>query len=343
MTGVARPGRPITRFGNSRGQGTGWQPIKDGSGGLRIDRIGRAISRILLPCLLILPLEAGATDCPAAANRLNHALENEDVSAARESFDAIWDAQDCSDRFRANAGRVVANLHARMAQKQIDMGHVRLGAQEAFLEQALGYGRTWPVLALLGDIASEQRDRGAAVGYYQEALVVMDDVVLTPTPPSEAQIMRIHRLAQASNLLTSKHRLAPVTRSGEPGGLAAANIRGFVVEQVAMPITFDTGSARFTERGKKAVAEMGRVLKVQNPLRIAIEGHTDLRGSDDYNLVLSRKRAEAVKHYLVDHGFTGQIDIRAMGESAPFPRDTLGDLTRDELWQLDRRVELIRR
>ena len=188
----------------------------------------------------------------------------------------------------------------------------------------------------------EDEDRDAATRYYHEALAAMDDHTLTPEQPPEATIERIVRLTEANNMLTSQHRSAPRTRSGDFGGLAATGIRGYTIKKVALPITFDFDSARITERGKKAAAEMALFLKKQNPPRITIAGHTDAEGPDDYNLALSRKRAEAVKRYLVDSGFTGAIELRAMGESKPYPREILEHLIDEELWQLDRRVELIR-
>ena len=303
---------------------------------------GLAFFMATLPAFLMLPASAGAATCSIATEELRTALENRDVDTARKSYKAVFDAQDCSDGFRMKAGLAVSNLHVHVAQEQIKAGQTTLVAQRDFLEQALNYGRTWPVLAKLGDIAVEDEDRDAATRYYHEALAAMDDHTLTPEQPPEATIERIVRLTEANNMLTSQHRSAPRTRSGDFGGLAATGIRGYTIKKVALPITFDFDSARITERGKKAAAEMALFLKKQNPPRITIAGHTDAEGPDDYNLALSRKRAEAVKRYLVDSGFTGAIELRAMGESKPYPREILEHLTDEELWQLDRRVELIR-
>ena len=37
-------------------------------------------------------------------------------------------------------------------------------------------------------------------------------------------------------------------------------------------------------------------------LKIELRGHTDNKGSDDYNLKLLQKRIDSVKNYLVEHG-----------------------------------------
>ena len=120
------------------------------------------------------------------------------------------------------------------------------------------------------------------------------------------------------------------------------SIRGFVVERVPVPITFHTGSAEFTEKGRHAAADMVEYLTMQNPGRITIAGHTDPRGDESYNLALSRRRAEAVAHYLRMQGFAGQVQVVAKGESERFAVDDPSAYTREQRWQMDRRVELIR-
>ena len=109
-----------------------------------------------------------------------------------------------------------------------------------------------------------------------------------------------------------------------------------------MPITFHTATATFTEEGRRAAMDMAVYLKAQNPAQITIEGHTDPRGSETYNLDLSRQRAEAVALFLREGGFVGRIDVVAKGESERFPVAEPGAYTQAQRWQMDRRVELVR-
>jgi peptidoglycan-associated lipoprotein len=52
--------------------------------------------------------------------------------------------------------------------------------------------------------------------------------------------------------------------------------------------------------------------------RIIIEGHTDERGSEEYNLALGERRANAAKRYLVNLGVSGaRVDTVSFGESNP--------------------------
>ena len=52
--------------------------------------------------------------------------------------------------------------------------------------------------------------------------------------------------------------------------------------------------------------------------RLTVVGHTDSMGSDEYNMGLGQRRADATAEYLVGRGVSsGRIDTRSMGESQP--------------------------
>ncbi|MEZ4241540.1 MAG: OmpA family protein [Myxococcota bacterium] len=52
--------------------------------------------------------------------------------------------------------------------------------------------------------------------------------------------------------------------------------------------------------------------------RLRIEGHTDEQGPAEYNLALSRSRAEAVRTYFVEHGIAAdRLSAEGFGESRP--------------------------
>jgi len=61
-------------------------------------------------------------------------------------------------------------------------------------------------------------------------------------------------------------------------------------------------------------------------ITVRIDGHTDSTGPEQYNLGLSRKRAEAVKGYFVDHGVSAaRLSTRGLGESAPIADNSTRD------------------
>ena len=299
-----------------------------------------ALATLAVSISCAIAVEARA-DCRDVAQSLQAALAAGDPDAAGERYGDVLDEDACDGAFRERAGRAVSVLHARVAQERVAAGET-LASQRRLLERGLTFGETWPLLALLGDLAREDRQHGLAAERYQKALTAIQDTVETPQPPPAVEIERIFRLASQSRLLAAEYRPSPATRSGEPGGLAATNIRGFVVERVAVPITFHTATATFTEEGRRAAMDMAVYLKAQNPAQITIEGHTDPRGSETYNLDLSRQRAEAVARFLREGGFVGRVDVVAKGESERFPVAEPGAYTQAERWQMDRRVELVR-
>ncbi|KXK56633.1 MAG: peptidoglycan-associated outer membrane protein [Chlorobi bacterium OLB5] len=94
---------------------------------------------------------------------------------------------------------------------------------------------------------------------------------------------------------------------------------------------FDLMEASFTE--------LNRVVKFLNDnpgVKIEISAHTDSKGSDDYNLSLSQKRAESVVNYLVQQGVDpSRLTARGYGESLP-----VADNATDEGAAKNRRVEM---
>ena len=60
------------------------------------------------------------------------------------------------------------------------------------------------------------------------------------------------------------------------------------------------------------------VLNANPQLRLRIAGHCDERGSDEYNIALGRRRAEAAKRYLLDRGLdAARIETASFGRERP--------------------------
>lgn len=72
-------------------------------------------------------------------------------------------------------------------------------------------------------------------------------------------------------------------------------------------------------------------------VNIEVAGHTDSRGSDEYNMKLSQRRVDAVRHYLVSKGIAAdRLFAKGYGESQP-----VADNATDEGRFKNRRVELV--
>lgn len=71
-------------------------------------------------------------------------------------------------------------------------------------------------------------------------------------------------------------------------------------------VQFATGSATLTTAAKAELDKLVSILNEHPELKIAIDGYTDNTGKVEMNKVLSQKRADAVKTYLVGKGISGE-------------------------------------
>ena len=83
-------------------------------------------------------------------------------------------------------------------------------------------------------------------------------------------------------------------------------------------VFFDFDKAAVTPEADRIIMQAAAAAKQTGAARIDLSGHTDMAGSDKYNMALSQKRADAVKAQLVKQGVpAGQIITVAKGESTP--------------------------
>jgi len=89
---------------------------------------------------------------------------------------------------------------------------------------------------------------------------------------------------------------------------------------VSLQIQFDFDSFELTEQAIQQLHPLGLALesKELSDLEFALEGHTDSLGSEQYNLLLSERRAKAVKRHLLQEFkiTSSKLTTRGLGESA---------------------------
>ena len=103
------------------------------------------------------------------------------------------------------------------------------------------------------------------------------------------------------------------------------------------PVTFEFAKADLTPESREAVAFNVEVLKRYTNWTIIIEGHCDERGSNEFNIVLGQRRADAVKNTFIEFGLDpSRISTISYGEERPV------DSGHNEgAWVKNRRVVLI--
>jgi len=103
-------------------------------------------------------------------------------------------------------------------------------------------------------------------------------------------------------------------------------------------LNFDFNKAAVKKIYYPELKKIAEILKNNPNLKIEVAGHTDSIGSDEYNLKLSQKRAEAVKNVLIDKfGIdSNRIVAKGYGEKYPLVPNTTATNR-----ALNRRVEIV--
>lgn len=88
-------------------------------------------------------------------------------------------------------------------------------------------------------------------------------------------------------------------------------------------VTFEFNSSMLTSASQQVLNTTAQGMKTHPRVRIELQGHTDSKGADNYNLKLSQRRAEAVRDYLQSQGVNAaQLSARGYGESQPVADNT---------------------
>jgi outer membrane protein OmpA-like peptidoglycan-associated protein len=123
-----------------------------------------------------------------------------------------------------------------------------------------------------------------------------------------------------------------------------ADIEGARIERIGegIKITFDSGllfdfdKSDLRPEAKTSIEGLAKVLNKYSDTNILVEGDTDNTGTEDYNVLLSERRAQSVTNYLMGLGVTGsRISQVGLGETNPISSNAT-----DYGRQQNRRVEV---
>jgi outer membrane protein OmpA-like peptidoglycan-associated protein len=111
--------------------------------------------------------------------------------------------------------------------------------------------------------------------------------------------------------------------------------RGLIVNM--SDVLFDTGKYSLKPGAKEKLAKISGIVLGHPGLQLAIEGHTDSVGSDEFNQRLSEQRADTVRSYLLAQGVpSDSVTARGLGKDQPVASNNTASGR-----QLNRRVELV--
>src|ERR1700747_2606695 len=108
--------------------------------------------------------------------------------------------------------------------------------------------------------------------------------------------------------------------------------------KIDLEINFDYNSANISSKSLPSVQALGRALS--NPelkgSTFIVAGHTDAVGGDSYNQDLSERRADSIKHYLMDNYHISSADLVTVGYGKTKLKDP-----NQPLAEVNRRVQVV--
>ena len=166
----------------------------------------------------------------------------------------------------------------------------------------------------------------------------------TPTPvatgPDSAELAKRRAdsiaAAEADSAARARATADSIARARAADSAAAAGRSADEVRaMLATLIHFEYNKAEILAPDQAILDQKIAILQKNPALRIQIAGNCDERGSQEYNLALGNRRANAAKQYLVTHGIdAGRVETVSNGEERPLdPGHT------EDAWAKNRRDE----
>ena len=151
------------------------------------------------------------------------------------------------------------------------------------------------------------------------------------TREAMAMLDEAKKLAREAEFAQAPPKPKPATVVAAPAKPAPAKVAPApaVPKPVAVPpkpkkiiilegVNFGFNVAELTPQARAVLDEQIAILEKEPDIKVEIVGHTDSIGTEEYNKVLSEKRATVVKEYLISQGITpDRLEAVGYGESLP--------------------------
>lgn len=229
--------------------------------------------------------------------------------AAEERAAHSREEAEAQTRARAEADAARAQAEAARVQAESAKVEAQQAAEEAARQRAEAEKAKAEALAQQQALAVEaDKARKAAAESDQ----------LRQQAEKEKQEMRARLLQQLNSVLATRD-----------------TARGLIANM--SDVLFKSGSFELLPGARERLAKVSGIVLAYQGLHLAVEGHTDSIGTDEYNRRLSEQRAQAVSDYLVAQGISSDaITASGFGKSEPVASNDT-----PEGRQQNRRVELV--
>jgi peptidoglycan-associated lipoprotein len=103
------------------------------------------------------------------------------------------------------------------------------------------------------------------------------------------------------------------------------------------PVRFDYDQSTLRADALQALNAKLPILRASSTVQLRLEGHADERGSNEYNLALGNRRAQAVMDFLTQNGLpANRFQTTSFGEERPAVNQS-----NEAAWAQNRRVEFV--
>jgi outer membrane protein OmpA-like peptidoglycan-associated protein len=289
-----------------------------------------------------------AQECQSLLEDFNHAIDLGDDNLAQHLVDTISTNPEC--------GHLQVAVQRRLAAQRLNIAQLMMARgrpvsdYEHLLTAAASPEVLWQASATMGEVRFGERQFVEAAQAYDLAIEIIKNESLTPTPPSKFDIEGLIERSAEARLLAANGvgssgstgkfvKAAKDQRDGTLGGLYSRSVRGIVPRSIPVPITFEFGTTAFTPVGQDAARELLAALQEQKPSKVLLVGHTDVRGTAEFNMKLSHDRAAAVASFLQENGLPVLVETDGKGANEPIHLSDTSGLTEEDIYALNRRVE----
>lgn len=203
-------------------------------------------------------------------------------------------------------------------------------------------------------VASEGSAVGATGSSFRVVTGPTSTVTVAPKPALPASRAGVEPLAPSQALVdplpVSRAVIGPLAPSATSqiqqlrSELNARETERGTVVTLPGDVLFDFDKWDVRRDARPALAKLAELIRLTPGAPVAVEGHTDAKGADAYNLELSRKRARSVADWLArQHGIErARLREEGRGEAAPVAPNERADGRDDPAGrQRNRRVEVI--
>ncbi|HXN25046.1 MAG TPA: OmpA family protein [Candidatus Dormibacteraeota bacterium] len=237
---------------------------------------------------------------------------------AKARADAAAEVQRRQQAEQARAQAEAAQAEAERMKLEADKAAQEAARQKQEAEQARAAALTQQKAA---QAVAEQaaRDKDAALAQQRVAEAQAEKARQTAEQAeAEKTELRARLLNQLNTILQTRD-----------------SARGLIINM--SDVLFDTGSYTLKPGAREKLAKISGIVLAHSGLSLAIEGHTDSVGSDEFNQQLSERRADSVRDFLALQGVPASaITARGFGKTQPV---TSNDTAEGR--QRNRRVELV--